>query len=179
VSLDPEALYTLLVGILFAVWLLASLIHQFRFPWWQRLASYDRLRLLPRWTFFAPNPGRQDLHLLYRSWENGQSRSWQELEIAHSGHRWRWLWNPERYPNKALSDLVQGLLVNNASLSEQDTPRLVMLSGYYLSLLALVMEQPPAAPGSERQFAIVATQGFDSNRPLDLKFISERHRVES
>ncbi|MFN2136779.1 MAG: hypothetical protein ACK2UK_12545 [Candidatus Promineifilaceae bacterium] len=177
-SFDPETLYTLLAGILLSTWFCASLVHQFRFKWWNRLASFDRLHLLPRWTFFAPNPGRQDLHLLYRTWEDGQPEAWQELGTsAGDGGRWRWLWNPDRYPTKAISDLVQGLLVN-ASSCPQDAPHLVIFSGYYLSLLALVMEQRPACPGSERQFAIVATQGFGGERPLDLKFLSERHRVE-
>ena len=47
------------------IWFVLSALNQID-PISTRLAPYDPLGLLPRWTFFAPHPGIYDYHLLYR-----------------------------------------------------------------------------------------------------------------
>ena len=172
-----EKLYTFIVGAGLAIFFLASVIHQFRLPWWQRIASRDRLILLPRWTFFAPNPGRHDLHLVYRDWTNGQPGGWVELAIPEDNPRWRWIWHPSRFPSKGQSDLLNGLFQSIRTCRAE--PELVMLSGAYISLLQWVMAQPGVTgEDSKRQFAIVATQGFSQDRSLQVRYISGMHRAQ-
>ncbi len=89
---------------------------------------------------------------------------------------WRWLWNPSRYRNKAISDLTNGLY--GALQLCRDEPRMVMLSSSYISLLHLVMAQPlTSLEADRREFAIVKTYGFGSSRQLEIAFTSEVHRV--
>jgi hypothetical protein len=176
-NLSLEQFWTIIVGLLLGFWWIASVIHQFSFKWWKKFASHDPLNLLPRWTFFAPNPGRNDYHLVYRDWREGQPNHWMELSELKTDLRWRWIWNPPRYPSKAISDLVNGLF--GVIQDSVDFPESVMLSSYYIGLLALVMSQPVTAPDvSHRQFAIVATQGFEHDRKLVVKYVAELHRAE-
>jgi hypothetical protein len=171
-----EHLLTLLAGAILLAWFLASVIHQLRFPWWSRFARYDLFNLLPRWSFFAPNPGRYDFHVVYRDWVAEEPGPWLQLAPPDVDTRWRWLWNPPRYPSKAISDLVSGL--QRARQSSDGEPWMVMLSSSYISLLHVVMAQPPACrETSHRQFAVVRTQGFGSARRLEIAFASERHRA--
>ena len=165
------------MGITLVVFFLASVIHQFRFSWWQRISNLDRLILLPRWTFFAPNPGRHAFHLVYRDFTLDQPGGWKELVVSDDDLSWRWFWHPARYPSKGLNDLFNFLFQSVQSYPED--PQLVMLSTPYISLLKLVMTQPGiSSECSQRQFAVVATRGFQEDRILEIRYISGVHRVE-
>jgi hypothetical protein len=172
-----ELAWTRVVGFLLAAWWVASTIHQLRLRWWWRVERHDALSLLPRWSFFAPSPGRHDLHLVFRDQLNGSWTTWQSLPAAPTDRRWWWLWNPERYSRKALSDFANGL--RRVRHSEPDVPRVVLLSAPYLSLLGWIMAQPRPAGATHRQFAVVNTQGFDAGRTLDVLFVSEAHRASA
>jgi hypothetical protein len=173
-----EQLWTLLVGSILVVWFIASAIHQFRFPWWSRISRFDALNLLPRWSFFAPNPGRHDFHVVYRDWVDDQPGPWMQLAATNVDTRWRWLWNPSRYTNKAISDLANGLYQARQLSAEE--PWTVMLSSSYISLLHMVMAQPPTTLETyRRQFAIVRTHGFGTGRQLEIAFASEVHRASA
>jgi hypothetical protein len=172
-----EDWWTAAVAVILVAWLVATVPHQFRFLWWDKVARLDVLNLLPTWTFFAPNPGRHDLHLVYRDWEDGRPLPWRQLEARPVDWRWRWIWNPDRFPRKAVSDLA-------ASLDRQlavcaGNPAAVTICLPYLSVLQIVMAQPGAArPGALRQFALVASRGFGSRRHLEVRYVSRAHRVD-
>jgi len=172
-----ESLWTLFVALVLASWILASVVHQFRPRWWSRVIRYDTLNLLPIWTFFAPNPGRDDLFVVYREFDlDGARGPWHQLAVGDVDRRVRWIWQPVRYPRKAVRDLAQGLLqmVHDTG----DEPRMVLLSGPYLSLLQWVMAQPDTTAGvTARQFALIATQGCGEGRGLEIRYISEVHRA--
>lgn len=175
-NLLAEQLWTLLVGLILTTWFLASVIHQCRFRWWSRITHFDVFNLLPRWSFFAPNPGRHDFHVIYRDWIDDDSGPWTEFATTTVETRLRWLWNPTRYPNKAISDLTNGLYL---ALQLNDVePRAVLLSSSYISLLHVVMAQPPVIlKANRRQFAILRTHDFGSSRKIEVAFVSEVHRA--
>src|SRR5215213_561511 len=137
-----ESIWSTVVALFLSVWLLASAVHQLRRRSWERIARWDALNLLPRWSFFAPNPGRHDLHVVYREWLLEEAGPWRQLMPTHANRRWRWCWNPSRYPRKAVSDLANSLQYAERSLEEM--PRSVLLSSSYISLLSWVMAQPPS-----------------------------------
>lgn len=168
--------YTSYLGwLILGLWLLASVINQFRFRWWSSVARFDVFSLVPRWTFFAPNPGRHDYHVVYREWTAESSGEWSEVPAPEIDLKLRWFWNPHRYPSKGISD-VTAALASNVRRS-YDIPVAVTLSAPYISLLHLVMAQPSAGEsGDRRQFAIVRTNGFGCERDLDIAFLSEVHR---
>lgn len=126
-----EQIWTVSVGIVLAVWFLASLIHQFRFAWWRGVTRFDFFHLLPRWTFFAPNPGRHNFHLVFRDWIDGHPGPWVEITVSSDDRRWRWFWHPARYPSKGLSDLVNSLY--RSLQSSREVPQALMLSSAYFS----------------------------------------------
>lgn len=173
-----ENVWTLIVALLLGTWFLASIIHQFRFEWWLRIAHYDVFGFLPSWTFFAPNPGCHDFHLVYRDWNSDKSSSWSEIVVSPSlDLRWRWFWNPYRFPDKAVFDMVRSFRQTISFHADKEDSRVIMLSGVYIGLLQMVMAQPLIDADSEhRQFAILQTQDFASDRRIEVVFVSEKHR---
>lgn len=168
--------WSVCIAAIFAIWFLASIIHQFRFKWWHTFARFDVFNLLPRWTFFAPNPGRTDLHLVFRSLTDSHPGPWIEVKSTRF-NAWRWVWNPTRYSNKVISDLVNNL--HQIMYANKNYPRAIIFSGPYISLLNIVMHQPvPDKTATHRQYAIVATQGFQEDRMIVIKYISEIHHVD-
>jgi hypothetical protein len=171
-----ELLATYLARLIFGLWFLASIFNQFHFRWWERIVWHDAFSLIPRWTFFAPNPGRHDYHVVFREWaEDDDPGEWIELSVDEVDLSRRWLWNPSRYPNKGIADLTAALarIVN----LRRDEPLAVTLSSPYISLLHVVMAQSSGvSDGDRRQFAIVKTSGFGEKRDLDIAFVSEVHR---
>jgi hypothetical protein len=139
------------------------------------VTRFDVSNLLPAWSFFAPNPGCHDLHLVYRDWFGESAGQWQQFYI-NSKLGWRWIWNPSRYPSKGLIDLIQSLFYNIKAFS--DHPKSVLLSQSYISLLYFVMQQPQVKGTTHRQFAIVANQSFNKCSSLIVKYLSEKHRAE-
>ncbi len=173
-----ETLWTIVAISILFIWFVASIIHQFRFDWWKFFIRFDIFNFLPNWSFFAPNPGKHDFHLVYRAWIQDQPSPWQEIVTLSGNWYLRWIWHPSRYPTKALSDLTYGLY--RAIYNSNGDKTMVMFSSSYLSLLNLVMSQSPLEGTDHyRQFAIVVTQGFKEGRHIEIKFLSELHRVES
>lgn len=167
---------------LFAVWLLASIPSQFRWQWWESIARRDGLALLPRWTFFAPRPGRHDLHVLIRDWSGGAPGPWRELERRPPGPWLRAVWNPDRFVRKSVTD-TGAALVRAATRSAADPPSTIQLQSSYLDILGWVSAATPAAtsaganarPDVARQFALVRTQTDRPGRRLDVVFVSFEH----
>ncbi len=170
---------TVVVGGLLLAWFVASTIHQISPPWWGRYRRFDRIRLLPRWNFFAPRPGRRDQHLVFRDIIDGVPRAWREIDTGSSRPSTRWLLNPTRFRQKAMIDLVNRLFTARRELVERvGDDRGLQLSSGYLAILAWAMAQPVAEQPCHRQFAVVATVGFAPSRGLRILYISMSHRLE-
>jgi hypothetical protein len=170
-----ETLWTGVVAIVLGLWFVASVVHQVAPLWTTRFVPHELFGLLPRWLFFAPNPARDDTHIVYRDRRHSEWCSWQVLTPAIGTRRWRWVWHPQRYPTKAATDLVNGL---RRSLNVHgDEPRAILLSNPYLALLHWVTAQPLEAGVTHRQFAVVTTRGFADEEALDVLFVSEAHRL--
>lgn len=133
----------------------------------------DPLRLLPRWSFFAPNPGTRDIHVVLRDVDGEGHGAWRPLDVPTS-RRGRWLWHPDRQVQKAVVDAAGALGVLRASLPAQDAD-LLPLTTPYLRLLTWVMAQPHDGRSTGRQFAVVASHDFGDERPLEVRFVSEVH----
>lgn len=171
---------TVVVGALLLAWFVASAIHQMAPPWWNRYRRFDRMRLLPRWNFFAPRPGRRDQHLVYRDLVGGVPGAWHEIDTGSSRPLTRWLLNPTRFRQKAMIDLVNRLFTARRELVEQvGDDRGLELSSGYLAILAWTMGQPVAVEQPcDRQFAVVATFGHAASRELRILYLSRSHRLE-
>jgi hypothetical protein len=171
------------VGFL-ALWFFLSVLYQFRRRPWRWLRRWDPLRLVPRWTFFAPDPGGTDLHLAYRAVG--------ETEAADSGGEWieiplipprgltAALWHPARRGRKVLLDAVRGLFALAAEVDEDSRgvdPRSLQITVPYLVLLQVVAAVPKGEGVTYRQFQITESHGFFTDRASAVIFRSEVHAV--
>jgi hypothetical protein len=160
---------------LFAFWLLVTILFQINaWGWIGWLKGHDYFAMIPAWTFFAPNPGTTDVHLLYRDkLSDGAVMGWREVPYHTSALRV--VWNPHKRLQKGLSDLGNELQRYAADHLEQ--PELILTSSGFIALLNFVTRQPHALSTAFTQFAIARSYGFDSQERADVMFLSAFHRI--
>ena len=74
------------------------------------IKSIDLFSLIPTWNFFAPNPGTNDYHLLYRErLDTGEYGVWMEIPFPKQSGLLKLVWNPRKRRAKVLSDIVISL----------------------------------------------------------------------
>lgn len=96
------------------------------------------VRFIPKWNFFAPNPGKFDFYLLYREQHFGQSVGpWIQCELSdYKRNKLYWIWNFKKIGRKSLFDLSSALTAE-VHQTEQEICKL-KLSIPYLLLLTYV-----------------------------------------
>jgi hypothetical protein len=155
------------------IWLIATLAYQYR-PFAKRLVQIVPLQLLPRWTFFAPNPAVRDSHLLIRyELSDGSFGRWHTVPFAGPRSPLDCVWNPTKRPRKVLSDATQSLKViraRNRSIAN------LQCTLPYLLLLRHCWSRPERPRDAiSYQFAIVETSNRE-NRAIRLAFVSGLHK---
>lgn len=167
------AVVTTFLGAVF----IGSVLNQLGIPRWEQLvARFDPTMVLPYWGFFAPNPGHTGNHLVYRDGEPGSWGPWREVPIPPRPRR-QWLWNPARFEQKALLDLMNGFARTQASYRKAGA---LQLSLAYLALLTWVMSQPRTdSVARARQFAVVTTTGHGAARELQVVLLSNGHAFDT
>ena len=164
---------TLVIAGLFGLWLLVTVVTQFRGRVSDRLRRHDVFSLLPRWTFFAPNPGVLDYHLLVRDrHHDGSLSAFREIDLRGERSLLGALWNPEKRNQKMLSDVVGTLPGLRQELSEKGMKTTLP----YIAILSHVCNVERSPLAEARQFAIVATGGTCEIASPRMLFQSEFHR---
>ena len=166
-------MYVQLLALLFAAWLVVSIVAQFRGLLTNAIRRHDPFSLVPRWTFFAPLPKVSDDHLLYRDWL-GDDRPGEWRELPPAGRR-PWLdmvWNPARRRKKVLLDATRGLLGD--PYVRRPT---VVYTVHYAILLSVVVTAPHAPGAVATQFMLVRSLGAASETGPQPVFRSARHRL--
>lgn len=168
--MSPAAI---LLYLLVTLWLGTTLLAQFRLvlPLTSRL---DGLHLIPRWTFFAPNPGVRDHHLVLRDrLADGRLTRWKSVPVYPARPRFAWLWNPHKRASKVLSDAIfaLGFLLKKGYVDAAG----VAFTVPYLVLLRYCAHAVPPEPGATQfQIAIVDSAGH-TQRTLECSFLSRFH----
>ena len=177
-----EQVVSVAMATVFAAWLLLSILYQVR-PIANRLGRYDRLGLLPRWTFFAPNPGIYDHHIIYRECDPARVQDvlahgtgdglsgWKQLDGLCSGYNVPLVWNPQRRVTKTITDVVNAMMTVRRAVEHR--PNLIQFTLEYFLLLHLV--QRHVRQGALCQFAIVRSHGFAGEREPAIVFLSNFH----
>lgn len=151
-------------------WLALTLPYQYT-PWSRRLSRMDLFGLLPRWTFFAPNPATRDLHLVVRDkLKSGVLTGWREIQFSEPRNVLEALWHPSKRPRKAVGDAAHSL---KAIARERE----MWLPGSlpYLMILNCCLNGAPTTKNViARQFAIVETTGR-KDRILWILYSSQFH----
>jgi hypothetical protein len=168
-------LFETLAMVFFTAWIVMTILLQVnpagRIRWFK---NFDYFALIPVWTFFAPNPGTTDVHLLYRDkLRDGTVRSWREVPCRAGPLRA--LWNPNKRLQKGLSDI--GVAVQRYAATHLDRPELVLTHPGFIILLNFVTQQPHAPLALFTQFTIARSYGRGSDAPADVMFLSTFHRL--
>jgi hypothetical protein len=156
-------------------WFFLSVLNQFfRGTWLRWILQYDHFALIPRWTFFAPNPGVVDWNILYRDRSiDGTLTVWYEVSPIQYG-KWRSLWNPDKSIQKGISDMCQTLLF---LVRTQHSKQGLLLQVPYIALLIYVCRQSRDPTTESRQFMIVQTDGYYRSTKPHVLFISAFHNL--
>jgi hypothetical protein len=157
-----------LAGLLFLVWLALSALAQLPGPAARKIRSLDAFGLIPSWAFFAPNPVRTDSHLVYRHiLRSGHVTDWTEAFVWRAPSL-RWIWNPDRRAEKAISD-ASSHLVKREKLAG------VQWSTPYLLLLNYVSGLPRTSEAVAVQFALLGSFGHQGDKSPFVRFVSDCH----
>jgi hypothetical protein len=176
------------VVLLLGGWLVVSAANQRKDTrrWVRRITNVDICALVPIWTFFAPNPGDSDTHLLFRDRDQGgRSTCWREVPLA--GRRSIVdLWNPARRIHKAIVDVAFDLSrpddadpdhASDDAAGKQVVNKRRVISFPYLLILNYVSRLPGDFGAEQRQFAIARTPGLLGRDQPQVLMVSAFHRL--
>lgn len=161
-------------------WLSASAIFQLQGDRLLRLRRFDFLDLVPQWTFFAPNPGVLDYHLLRRyRLKDGTLTRWKEVRLVEERRITHMVWGPNKRQEKGMIDAVSGLLM----LKRFGAPPTVVQSSVpYQTFLNLVRHLPRTdglEGAKEVQFLISTSDGYEFKEEPVMLFVSSLHEVRA
>ena len=160
-------------------WFLFSVLNQHK-RWKKSIRfflNYDICSLIPIWTFFAPNPGRTDIYLLYRDRdEEGSISDWREIKTSFR-NAWFAQWSPLRRIQKGIVDVAYTLHAEKITESRQSISKRNVVGFPYLLLLHYVCTKPFDFSARARQFAIARTNGHGTEDETDVIFLSAFHQL--
>jgi hypothetical protein len=161
--------------VVFSTWLLVTMLFQIdRVGWTHWLKRHDYFAMIPVWTFFAPNPGTTDIHLLYRDrLTDGAVTRWKEVPLHTSFLRV--FWNPQKRFQKGLLDLSDDL--RRHALNHVQRAEFILLHTGFIALLTFVTRQPHAPFATFTQFVIARSFGYHAETEAEVMFLSNFHRI--
>lgn len=137
------------------------MIYQFGPEWIKKVKKYDYFSLIPKWTFFAPSPGKTDYHLYYRDiTHDGDISEWTVAISPQDRSLVTAVWNPQKRVRKAQSDMVHSLI--RLPDEQKENIYYIYFSMPYLLLLNAVTSIPCGPGVKSRQFKVMETSGFNA-----------------
>lgn len=169
----------ILVGAFYLTWLLVTCINQTSYKWNRVILGYDLFRLIPVWTFFAPNPGVSDYNLLYRfRLADGTITEFTQVPLKAPHKIGTAVFNPNRRLQKALHDHAQTITIEVASgiLTEENKEN-IKLTFNYISILNYCARLRTVPGTHALQFMILETFGYRELREPRLILNSGFHKI--
>lgn len=161
-------------------WFALSVLNQFRRGYYIRpFKKRDLFGLIPIWTFFAPNPGRTDLHVLVRDIHENGTTPWRELEAGRAKPNPimpRLLWNPEKRISKMHGDWASSVMRLMGTRGRRR--KTMMLSLPYLLLVRSASFSEPDFRARARQFALARSPGPAGIHKTQVILVSSPHHLE-
>lgn len=173
----------------YLIWFILSVVAQFHIEKniiINRIRILDQFKLIPIWTFFAPNPCETDNVIIYKNFDENQNEvsGWKEVELYNKNIYFSFIWNPTKRLDKILSDSVVEikeitLLVNKGKYIEPDyLDSIIKTSCGYLYILNFVASiRNIDSKVKFRQFAILETKGLDENKEIYPFYLSSLHKI--
>ncbi|MDF8264760.1 hypothetical protein [Luteipulveratus flavus] len=132
----------------------------------------ERLAHLPQWRFFAPTPGTENTHLVFRT-RAPRAPEWQPWEELSLVKPIGWLcivWNPGSRGPKALFDCVQHLKSMGSVGAKWEA---VTSSAAYQTVSQVIGQQGAARGADAAQFMIVASRLDDGAAAMQPILVSD------
>jgi hypothetical protein len=167
--------------IILGVWAAISIATHFPFFPGNRLTFLRDIGVIPQWNFFAPQPPKGDLIILYRDkLDTREVSNWKEVKTKTRSAYWCWIWNPQKRNNKGILDIVNDLIMQTnhlrkSGLDEKAKQFEVIQSIPYLLILQYVFNYPTEFAGNQRQFAIV----LRTRQEFSTVFTSNFHNLKA
>lgn len=158
-----------IIIIVLAIFMMASTLYQIKY-FQKYLNKYDKLNLLPNYSFFAPKPYANDFRLVYKLKEESES-NWEELDMYKEFCIKRILWNPFKYYNKGMIDICQYLIQEQNILKDKEVLKSsVHHMNIILSIYRFLKERNISVEAIK--FAIVTSEGCKDLKIKSLVFCS-------
>jgi hypothetical protein len=142
------------------------------------IGRYDIFRLVPVWTFFAPNPGVSDFNLLTRvKLTDGAIEAFREIQLRGKKKIRTGLFNPDRRLQKVLSDHVCTILMQIENQITEENKENIKLTFSYISVLNYCSKLPVAPNAYSIQFIILESFGYQELSEPRLILNSAFHRL--
>lgn len=177
---DISVLYESIIASVLALWFLLTIFCQFRYTKFSAYIRHtiDVFGLIPLWTFFAPNPGKSDYHLLYRDKIDEETNGeWEEMDITEERSFWSWCWNPDKRDKKILADVIQSLIASIPQYKSDKGYDLLMFSMPYLIVLHAVSHCHCKTGKAQRQFMLAETSGYLRETAPSVILLSVFHQI--
>lgn len=168
------------------IWLLISIVWQFQFKSLTTIKEFDFIGIFPNWTFFAPNPGTSDYHIIYRSADEETGiGEWIEIPLISYRTYSNSIWNPEKRKVKLLIDCINALIKTVQKCRKENMSELYMTQNLctsvpYLLILNAVTKfhkNSNIANVTHLQFTLVESFGIESTETAKPIISSPFHRV--
>jgi len=164
------------IGIVFfSVWFLLTIAFQKDNRLSRLTTRLDRFTLVPKWSFFSPDPGASNYHFVYRSRDDKTSASpWLELDLSRRGLLFP-IWNPRKRYREGMIELFQLL----ALFSLNNSAERLQFTAPYIILLDVARKklEGSLSPQASYQFALVETRGPSGASMPRVRFYSLTHPV--
>ena len=166
----------ILILSLCVIWLVFTIFSQFGRKFF--FQSFDIFHLIPQWTFFSPNPGRNDYQLVYHL--KSKPDSWINLTEFKNTPATAFLLNANKLEKKCLIDIAVLMKMFERDIIENNESNIKLtLSWPYLCLLKNVSLSVKTncnlADKEELQFAIIKNNAFINTDNDELTLMSEWH----
>ena len=158
-----------------AILTIASVFHQINYTK-GKLGSWDKLGILPNYSFFAPNPINKDFRLVYR-FIGDTDETWKEVPVYNISFFYKSVWNPFKYYNKGIIDTCQQLLMDYHQVANKNH---VQLSEGYIRILQMIAGHLHERHQNTKtiKFAIVSSVYEQGNLKLNnVEFASFQHLI--
>jgi hypothetical protein len=177
---EPLAPLNCIFAFIAILWTILTILNQLNISLKSRLLGWDKIGVIPGYSFFAPRPGRFDYHVLVRFEKDHSFSRWFEIGPRNQRRLISFFFNPEKRLRKAVIDLTTQLVQEDADLGTHN--KTIPMSYPYLAFLLVARDAvrrlaPPAA-SVRYQFLLMVSQGRQGSgiQPI---FLSNVHLLES
>jgi hypothetical protein len=175
---NHSPIFEMLFFIFSILFFIGSVIVQFKTRLAETIRSFDRLSVLPSWTFFAPNPMIHDFKIIYLLRNKDElegPQNWIEIDLKLERKWFHMFWNPHKRFSKCVIDIIQSLMETYKKLDENS----ILISIPYLSLSTYIEAQIELLQDHSLkegfQYAVLRNSGYDQHEKEELLFVSAYH----